>query len=93
LNCTIGDKSAPIFVELSEGQISEIDGNWLNSQATRDKFNSTVNDARNADCPEWRGQKQYVETATCALKRANAEDITALQQSRSVYGKMSTMLP
>jgi hypothetical protein len=82
LNCTIGNDTAPVFVELTRAQLRDIDGDWYKSDPTLQSFNTSVNEAKTAYCPDWKQQKNLVRLAAEAVERAYFTKMEEQQQSR-----------
>jgi hypothetical protein len=82
LNCTIGNDTAPVFVELTRAQLRDIDGDWYHSGPTLQSFNTSVNEAKTAYCPEWKQQKEFVKLGAEAVERAYSTKMEEQQQSR-----------
>jgi len=82
LNCTVGNDTARVFVELTRDQLRDIDGNWYHSGSTLQSFNNSINEAKAADCPAWNQQKLCTEEGTRAVEQAFSNKVEAEQQAR-----------
>jgi hypothetical protein len=71
-----------MFVELTRAQLRDIDGDWYNSGPTLQRFNTSLNDAKIADCSEWKQQKKFINEGSRAVERAYSTGMEKQQQSR-----------
>lgn len=90
LNCTIGDQPASIFVELTQDQLAEIDGDFFNRTDAIHEFTESINLADKSSCPGWKGKQDFVGTARQALDRAESLNRGQVMRARSVH---SSYLP
>lgn len=82
LDCTIGNKTASEHVELTQAQLRGIDGDWYNSGPTLQQLNTSLYEAKTADCPGWKSQNDYFKAGTQAVDRAYSAENVPSQQSR-----------
>jgi len=81
LNCTIGDQPASTFVQLTQEQLAELDGDPGNLTAL-DHLNTTISDADDASCHEWKDRKTFVEESRKAYN-----DISSAEPSENMEGR------
>jgi hypothetical protein len=71
-----------VFVELTHAQLPDIDGDWYNSGPTLQSFNTSINEAKTANCPSWKQQKSFVKEGMGAVEGAYSTGMEEQQQSR-----------
>jgi len=91
LNCTVGDQPASTFVQLTQEQLAELDGNPENLTAL-DHLNTTINDANDASCRGWKDQKTFVKESRKAYNDISSAEPSENMEGRSVPSLLSLVV-